>query len=162
MCYGISCGSFAKRRLLKVNDPMCVHGYGAKLVKIWPYIDADKLRDIIQDMCGCVIDTGRESESAIGRINRIDIDLVEHTQCQSLDGVFDRLDSSHLTECVGDLRADWFFYLPACMPWQYAEGMPQTQKDADALLVKVLRPLLKDGVTDDEVAAHFGSLNDIS
>lgn len=142
---------------------MCIHGYGTRLEAIWPYVDTDKLRNIIWETYGCTVDTAQgEHERDNDRINQIDMYLAEHTTAYSLSEVFDRLDASQLIECVADNRAEWFFYLPSCMPWEYGDGMPRTAEAADTLLLRAIHPLLKDMALDDEVAAHFGDLRSIS
>lgn len=146
-----------------MNNPMCVHGYGANFAAIWPYIDTDKLGAMILKLLGCYVDTTLGTdESIIEHINRIDCDLANQTPGFSLSDVLDHLDPSPMTELVADNRAEWFFYLPACMLWESGFNMPQTQDAADSLLMVVLRPLLLDGVKDSEITAHFDDLRCIS
>lgn len=145
------------------NDYMCIHGYGAELDDIWPYIDTYKLHCFIRETYGFLADTElRKGESENELINRIDMSLVENTTAYSLSEVFDLLDTSRMTECVGNNRAEWFYYLPACMPWGYGTSMPDTPEEADALLLDVLRPLLRDEVSDDAIAIHFNDLKNIT
>lgn len=144
-------------------DMMCIRGYGVKLYRIATYFDVCKLCAFVQSTYDLNLQTSVPAEGDLYFVlNEIEIELCKKTNAYDLPELFELVDTSRLVEYVSNAQAEWFLYLPACMSWEVAHHAPKSKEEADALLLKTLRPFLKDGASGKAVAACFDYINDIS
>lgn len=95
-------------------------------------------------------------------LNRLDY-IIHARGCPEGLGILDLADSKRLCECISNNRAEWFFLLPSCLPWEFDTcKWPRTIAEAEGILLDALRHFLKDSVTNANVAARFGYIDDIS
>lgn len=147
-----------------MRDSMCIIGYGVKVAKLSPYVDPDKVTGLVKATYGVAlaIDDGLAGD-ANALWNRIDAALIERDICYDMATFFGELvTSGHSIDCVANNRAEWFIYLPSCMPWEYGCGAPQTLEGAHREIFRALSPFLEKGVSPEEIEALCHPIWDIS
>ena len=147
-----------------MDDVMCISGYGVKVADLTPFIDPRKILSLIHDRFGVDLAVNLDLvEDANHLWNIIDMALVEENVCFDIAVFFEELDTSgYVMESVANNKAEWFVYLPCCMPWEYGYGVPQTIMEANATIFKALSPFLKEEVAFLDVSGHCRPIQDIS
>lgn len=146
-----------------MSDMMCIRGYGARMNDLRPYVDLRKLDAFVEKKIGITPEYDFFIDEELDRtLNRLDCILADNRFPDGL-GILDLADSRRLCECLSNNRAEWFFLLPSCMPWEFSiSNWPKTIEEAERILLNAMRHFLKDDAADADVTACFTFIDDIS